>query len=138
MTDIVERLRTSASQAGYPKHYIYDEAAAEIERLRADRHMWRERADMWRDESVRKQAACEQMGARIAALEAEARETAARREGIEAAWHVIEARAHECAVEAAAWQRDVPEARSATLLMESRAKTLENAAAAIRALLEDK
>lgn len=36
MNDIVERLRTSASQAGYPKHYIYDEAADEIERLRKE------------------------------------------------------------------------------------------------------
>ena len=47
-----------------------------VERLRAE-------CDMWRAENVKKQAACEQMGARIVALEAE--REAARREGIEAA-----------------------------------------------------
>ena len=61
----------------------------------------------------------------------------AERRGIERAVHVIEARAYECVVEAAAWQRDAPTERSTMLLIESRAKTLENVAAAIRALLTE-
>jgi hypothetical protein len=56
MTDIVERLRWSFAR-------IDHEAADEIERLRAER-------EVWRNESIKKQAACEQMGARIAALAA--------------------------------------------------------------------
>jgi hypothetical protein len=57
MTDIVERLRSGEDGLEYA-------AADEIERLSMDR-------DVWRNESIKKQAACEQMGARITALEAE-------------------------------------------------------------------
>ena len=71
MTDIVERLRHDAAEArkNYPEVFcvsedLADEAADEIERLSMDR-------DVWRNESIKKQAACEQMGARITALEAE-------------------------------------------------------------------
>ena len=63
MTDIVERLRTSASQAGYPKHYIYDEAADEIERLLAERDAARaerdeaiERGNDWCDQAQKARA----------------------------------------------------------------------------------
>ncbi len=58
MTDIVDRLRLTNAD------FLHEEAADEIERLRIDR-------DVWRNESIKKQAACEQMGARIGALEAE-------------------------------------------------------------------
>ena len=65
MTDIVERLRAEGAMAGYyDAPAIQREAADEIERLRAE-------CVMWRDENVKKQTACEQMGARIVALEAE-------------------------------------------------------------------
>jgi hypothetical protein len=56
-SDIVERLRSGEDGLEYA-------AADEIERLSMDR-------DVWRNESIKKQAACEQMGARITALEAE-------------------------------------------------------------------
>jgi hypothetical protein len=67
------------------------EAADEIERLRVER-------DMWRQENLKKQIACEQMGARIVALEAEVeklRKTviAARSGGVEAAAAVASKRA---------------------------------------------
>lgn len=65
MTDIVERLRTENTLTGYyDPPQLQADAADEIERLRAER-------DMWRQENVKKQIACEQMGARIVALEAE-------------------------------------------------------------------
>lgn len=62
MTDIVERLRNVAILEWCEPMCV--EASDEIERLRMDR-------DVWRNESIKKQAACEQMGARIGALEAE-------------------------------------------------------------------
>lgn len=79
MTDIVERLRAGTGD-GLRAYDWMNEAADEIERLRAER-------DMWRQENLKKQIACEQMGARIVALEAE--RDVARCEGIEAAakWH---------------------------------------------------
>jgi hypothetical protein len=64
MTDIVERLRVHARTGDGWTRPDCAEAADEIERLRMDR-------DVWRNESIKKQAACEQMGARITALEAE-------------------------------------------------------------------
>ena len=84
MTDIVERLRICATGPGDTHTVVIcrltrdtaRDAADEIERLRAER-------DMWRQENLKKQIACEQMGARIVTLEAE--RDAARREGIEAA-----------------------------------------------------
>ena len=57
MTDIVERLREGEDGLEYA-------AADEIEWLRAER-------DMWRQENLKKQIACEQMGARIVVLEAQ-------------------------------------------------------------------
>lgn len=85
MTDIVERLRANgAMPAGFGPRAIQREAADEIERLRRER-------DMWRQENLKKQIACEQMGARIVVLEAS--EAAARREGIEAAAAVASKRA---------------------------------------------
>jgi hypothetical protein len=43
---------------------LFEKAAAALRALLAER-------DMWRNENAKKQAACEQMGARITALEAE-------------------------------------------------------------------
>jgi hypothetical protein len=63
-SDIVERLRSGEDGLEYA-------AADEIERLSMDR-------DVWRNESIKKQAACEQMGARITALEAELSEAIER------------------------------------------------------------
>lgn len=85
MTDIVDRLRSPEVfiSDGSMNSAVAHEAANTIEWLRADLHMWRSRSDMWYAENVKKQAACEQMGARIVALEAE--RDAARRKGIEAA-----------------------------------------------------
>ncbi len=80
-------------------------AAFTLRALVAERDMWRDRLtkaeaqavrditdayaerDMWRAENIKKQEACEQMGRRIAALEAEVavREQAARRDGMEKA-----------------------------------------------------
>lgn len=53
--DIVERLLAPGHGA------LADEAAHEITRLRRER-------DMWRQENLKKQIACEQMGARITEL----------------------------------------------------------------------
>jgi hypothetical protein len=73
MTDIVERLRLRDEYEVMLDHLnqpyglaksLEHEAADEIERLRTDR-------DVWRNESIKKQAACEQMGVRVGALEAE-------------------------------------------------------------------
>jgi hypothetical protein len=74
MTDIVERLRENTTNADcfndpYPE--VLEQAADEIERLRAER-------DMWRQENLKKQIACEQMGARIVALEAQLAEAIER------------------------------------------------------------
>lgn len=74
MTDIVERLREGEDGLEYA-------AADEIERLRAER-------DMWRGENAKKQTACEQMGVRIVALEAEA-------ERLRAALRAVEAKANQ-------------------------------------------
>lgn len=57
------------------------EAVDEIERLRVE-------CDMWRQENLKKQIACEQMGARIVALEAE-RDAAYRMGGEEALLHAL-------------------------------------------------
>jgi hypothetical protein len=97
MTDIVERLRADHG-AGRMHWADCREAANAIEWLRANLHMWRERSDMWYAENAKKQAACEQMGARIVALEAEVeklRKTviAARSGGVEAAVAVASKRA---------------------------------------------
>ena len=108
--DEIERLREQVSfpsSSAAPDRLLSSvvsvmvQAAEEIEELRAER-------DMWRQENLKKQIACEQMGARIVTLEAE--RDAARREGVEAA-----------ALAAANYQLNN-----------------DGCAAAIRALLEDK
>lgn len=68
--DIVRRLREGVFGSDETKtdkviHTHMQDAADEIEWLRAERNMWRQ-------ENTKKQIACEQMGARIVALEAEA------------------------------------------------------------------
>ena len=70
MTDLVERLRAGTGD-GLRAYDWMNEAADEIERLRAER-------DMWRQENLKKQIACEQMGARIVALEAQLAEAIER------------------------------------------------------------
>jgi hypothetical protein len=62
--DIVKRLRDPSKGSPRWKDTMF-EAADEIDRLRAERNMWRQ-------ENAKKQIACEQMGARIVALEAKA------------------------------------------------------------------
>lgn len=141
MTDIVERLRLMLACDPGCEGRCYDcptsiaaDAAAEIERLRAER----DAAYKIGGEEALLYALHPEFGSIYDDDgEATAAYKAGQREGIEATARIIEARAYECVVDAAAWQRDVPEGRGARLLMESRARTLENAAAAIRALLED-
>ena len=72
MNDIVERLRRfeGSDDLGDGDFAVCVHAADEIERLRAER-------DMWRQENLKKQIACEQMGARIVTLEAERDEAVA-------------------------------------------------------------
>ena len=88
MADIAKAAQESSDlalwQAYCEKKMALEDAADEIERLRRER-------DMWRQENLKKQIACEQMGARIVVLEAS--EAAARREGIEAAAAVASKRA---------------------------------------------
>jgi len=80
MSDIVERLRFWGNS--YPLH---KESADEIEKLRAEldqavgciEDVNAER-DMWRAENIKKQTACEQMGARIVAFETEIEKLRAR------------------------------------------------------------
>lgn len=80
MTDIVDRLRSPEVfiSDGSMNSAVAREAANAIEWLRADLQMWRKRSDMWYAENVKKQTACEQMAARIVALEAELAEAIER------------------------------------------------------------
>ena len=80
MTDIVDLLRSPEVfiSDGSMNSAVAHEAAYTIEWLREDLHMWRSRSDMWYAENVKKQAACEQMGARIVALEAQLAEAIER------------------------------------------------------------
>lgn len=92
VSDIMDDLRAHLdARAGVERTYyashpdvLIRRARDEIERLRAER-------DMWRQENLKKQIACEQMGARIVALEWAV--IAARREGVEAAIAVASQRA---------------------------------------------
>lgn len=131
MNDIVERLRTSASQAGYPKHYIYDEAADEIERLRLIINTIHPQMQLQIDAlTAERDDWVEQ--ARKAMDDAEAREAAARREGIEAAASVASKRAASRHSTVAHCHSDRSKKH-----MQIRADEAGQLVADIRALLED-
>lgn len=128
MTDIVERLREGVFGSDETKTdaviqtYMQD-AADEIERLRSER-------DMWRQENLKKQIACEQMAARIVALEWAV--VTARRGGVEAAMAVVSQRATSRHNEATHCVSDRSKKH-----MQIRADEAGQLVADIRALLED-